>query len=78
MTDKKEPLVIKESNMFASKKSTEEVMDFMTAYAGKENAWFCAMTMALTINALVRIIDEECDGTAVVERAKPLFRKESA
>jgi hypothetical protein len=78
MADKKEPLIIKESALFASKKSTDEVMEFMTAYAGEENAWFCAMTMALTINALVRIIDEECDGTAVVERAKPLFRKESA
>ena len=78
MADKKEPLVIRESNMFASKKSTDEVLEFMTAYAGKENAWFCAMTMALTINALVRVIDEECDGTAVVERAKPLFNKESA
>ena len=29
MSDTKEPLVIRESNMFASKKSTEEVMDFM-------------------------------------------------
>jgi len=75
MADKKEPLLIKESALFASKKSTDEVMEFMTAYAGKENAWFCAMTMALTINAIVRVIDEECDGTAVVERARPLLEE---
>lgn len=75
MSNKKEPLVIRESNMFASMKSTEEVMEYMTQYAGKENAWFCAMTMAFTINALVRMIDEECDGTAVVERAKPLIKE---
>tara|TARA_R110002012_G_scaffold36545_1_gene103097 strand:- start:301 stop:534 length:234 start_codon:yes stop_codon:yes gene_type:complete len=75
MADKKEPLLIKESALFASKKSTDEVLEFMTAYAGKENAWFCAMTMALTINALVRVIDEECDGTAVIERARPLLEE---
>jgi len=75
MADKKEPLLIKESALFASKKSTDEVMEFMTAYAGEKNAWFCAMTMALTINAIVRVIDEECDGTAVIERARPLLEE---
>ena len=75
MADKKEPLLIKESALFASKKSTDEVLEFMTAYAGEKNAWFCAMTMALTINAIVRVIDEEYDGTAVVERARPLLEE---
>ena len=75
MADKKEPLLIKETALFASKKSTDEVMEFMTAYAGEKNAWFCAMTMALTINAIVRVIDEECDGTAVIERARPLLEE---
>ena len=75
MADKKEPLLIKESALFASKKSTDEVLEFMTAYAGEKNAWFCAMTMALTINAIVRVIDEECDGTAVIERARPLLEE---
>ena len=75
MADKKEPLLIKESALFASKKSTDEVLEFMTAYAGKENAWLCAMTMAFTINALVRMIDEKCDGTAVIERARPLLEE---
>jgi len=75
MADKKEPLLIKESALFASKKSTDEVLEFMTAYAGEKNTWFCAMTMALTINAIVRVIDEECDGTAVIERARPLLEE---
>jgi len=75
MADNKEPLLIKESALFASKKSTDEVLEFMTAYAGEKNAWFCAMTMALTINAIVRVIDEECDGTAVIERARPLLEE---
>ena len=75
MADKKEPLLIKETALFASKKSTDEVLEFMTAYAGEKNAWFCAMTMALTINAIVRVIDEECDGTAVIERARPLLEE---
>jgi hypothetical protein len=78
MADKKEPLIIKEVPLFASMESTDEVMDFMTRYAGEKNSWFCAMTMAFTINAIARMMDEDCDGTAVVERAKPLFRKESA
>ncbi len=77
MADKKEPLLIKEVPLFASMESTDEVMDFMTRYAGEKNAWLCAMTMAFPINALVRMIDQKCDGTAVVERAK-LFRKEKA
>jgi len=75
MADKKEPLLIKEIPLFASMESTDEVMDFMTRYAGEKNAWLCAMTMAFTINALVRIIDEKCDGTAVIERARPLLEE---
>tara|TARA_R100001082_G_scaffold35983_1_gene18869 strand:+ start:1189 stop:1428 length:240 start_codon:yes stop_codon:yes gene_type:complete len=76
MTQKKQPLVLKEHNFFASYNSLEEVMDFMTRYAGKDKAYLCHMTQAFTINAIVKAMDEQCDGTAVCERAKPLFRIE--
>ena len=76
MTQKKQPLVLKEHNFFASYNSLEEVMDFMTKYAGKDKAYLCHMTQAFTINAIVKVMDEQCDGTAVCERAKPLIRIE--
>ena len=77
MTQKKQPLVLKEHNFFASYNSLEEVMDFMTKYAGKDKAYLCHMTQAFTINAIVKVMDEQCDGTAVCERAKPLIRIEA-
>ena len=73
MTQKKQPLVLKEHNFFASYNSLDEVMDFMTRYAGRENAYLCAMTQAFTINTLVKIMDEQCDGTAIAKRAKPVL-----
>jgi hypothetical protein len=48
-------------------------MKFMTSYGGKENAYLCAMTQAFTINTLVKIMDEQCDGTAIAKRAKPVL-----
>ena len=74
MTQKKEPMVLHETNMYASYDSIEEVMEFMTRYAGKEKAYLCYMTQGLIMNTIVKIMDEQYDGTAVCERAKPLFR----
>jgi hypothetical protein len=74
----KEPLIIRECNMFASKASVQEVQEYMTMYAGKEHAFIAAMAIALTVNAIVRMMDEDCDGTAVAERARPLIERESA
>tara|TARA_R100000781_G_scaffold109565_1_gene74560 strand:- start:394 stop:633 length:240 start_codon:yes stop_codon:yes gene_type:complete len=76
MTQKKQPMVLHESNQYASYDSIEEVMEFMTKYAGKEKAYLCYMTQGLIMNTIVKIMDEECDGTAVCERAKPLIRIE--
>ena len=76
MADKKEPLLIKECNIFDSKASVQEVQDYMTAYAG-EHAFIAAMAIALTVNAIARMMDEDCDGTAVVERAKPLLEEKA-
>ena len=76
MSKKKEPLVIVESNFFNTFDTTEDIMEFMTSYGGKENAYLCAMTMAFTINTIAKWIDEKGDGTAVAQRKKPLFADE--
>jgi hypothetical protein len=75
MTDNKEPVVLQENNFFDTKESLDEVMDYMTAYAGKDNAWICAMTMAFTLNALVRMMHEQGDGTCIGKRAKTLMEE---
>tara|TARA_R110002153_G_scaffold33578_1_gene101281 strand:- start:210 stop:443 length:234 start_codon:yes stop_codon:yes gene_type:complete len=75
MSDNKEPVVLQENNFFDTKESLDEVMDYMTAYAGKDNAWFCAMTMAFTLNALVRMMHEQGDGTCIGKRAKTLMEE---
>ena len=74
----KEPLTIQEHGFFTSMKSLEDVMDYMTKYGGKENAYLCAMTQAFTINTIVRMMDEECDGTATFKRAKPILNLREA
>jgi|TARA_R100001244_G_scaffold71906_1_gene58190 hypothetical protein len=75
----KEPLTIQEHGFFTSMKSLEDVMDYMTKYGGKENAYLCAMTQAFTINTIVRIMDEECDGTATCKRsANPILNLREA
>ena len=48
MSKKREPLVIVESNFFNTFDTTEDIMEYMTSYGGKENAYLCAMTMAFT------------------------------
>ena len=53
----KEPLTIQEHGFFTSMKSLEDVMDYMTKYGGKENAYLCAMTQAFTINTIVRMME---------------------
>ena len=74
---KKQPMVLHETNLYAScYDSIDEVMEFMTKYAGEEKAYLCYMTQGLIINTIVKVMDEQCDGTAVCERAKPLFRIE--
>ena len=77
MSKKKEPLVIVESNFFNTFDTTEDIMEFMTSYGGKENAYLCAMTRAFTINTIAKSIDEDGDGTAVAQRRKPLFKEVS-
>ena len=77
MSDNKEPVVLKENNFFDTKESLDEVMEYMTAYAGKDNAWLCAMTMAFTLNALIRMMHEQGDGTCIGIRAETL-KEESA
>lgn len=77
MTKKKEPLVIVESNFFNTFDTTEDIMEYMTRYGGKENAFLCAMTMGFTINTIVKLIDEKGDGTAITQRKKPLFKEVS-
>ena len=77
MSKKKEPLVITECNMFATKDSVKEVQDYMTAYAGKEHAFIAQLAIALTVNAIVKMMDEDCDGTAICERTKPIIREVS-
>ena len=77
MSKKKEPLVIVESNFFNTFDTTEDIMEYMTRYGGKENAYLCAMTMAFTINTIAKWIDEKGDGTAVAQRKKPLFEEVS-
>lgn len=73
---KVEPLILEESNLFASMKSMKEVLSFMESYAGKENAHIVHLTNALTLNCLARLMAEHGDGKAEVKLAKPLFKKE--
>tara|TARA_R100001163_G_C4952076_1_gene119424 strand:- start:95 stop:331 length:237 start_codon:yes stop_codon:yes gene_type:complete len=77
MSKKREPLVIVENNFFNTFDTTEDIMEYMTSYGGKENAYLCAMTMAFTINTIAKLIDEKGDGTAVAQRKKPLFKEVS-
>ena len=77
MSKKKNPLVITECNMFATKDSVKEVQDYMTAYAGKEHAFIAQLAIALTVNAIVKMMDEDCDGTAICDRAEPIIREVS-
>ena len=76
--NEKQPLTLHESGFFATYDSLDEIMDYMTRYGGKENAYLCAMTQAFTINTLVKIMDEQCDGTAVAQRAKPILNMREA
>ena len=76
--NEKQPLTLHESGFFATYDSLDEVMKFMTSYGGKENAYLCAMTQAFTINTLVKIMDEQCDGTAIAQRAKPILNIQEA
>ena len=67
-TTEKQPLVLKENGFFTSMDSLEEVLDYMANYGGDENAHLCAMTQAFTLNAIIKKMDEKCDGTAICER----------
>ena len=76
--NEKQPLTLHESGFFATYDSLDEVMKFMTSYGGKENAYLCAMTQAFTLNTIVKVMDEQGDGTAVCERAKPILKFKEA
>tara|TARA_R110000744_G_scaffold128459_2_gene235545 strand:+ start:180 stop:422 length:243 start_codon:yes stop_codon:yes gene_type:complete len=78
MEKTKQPLTLKEHGFFTSMESLEDVMEYMTRYGGKENAYLCAMTQAFTINTIVKIMDEQCDGTAISKRAKPVINLREA
>lgn len=76
--NEKQPLTLKENGFFGSYDSLDEIMDYMTRYGGKENAYLCAMTQQFTLNTIVKIMDEKCDGTAVAQRAKPILNMREA
>ena len=38
-----------------------------------ENGYLCAMTQQFTLNTIVKAMDEQCDGTAIAQRAKPIL-----
>lgn len=78
MSEKKvEPLILEQSNLFASMKSMEDVLSFMESYAGKEKAHIVHLTHVLTLNCLARLMAEHGDGKAEVKLAKPLkFKRE--
>ena len=76
--NEKQPLTLHESGFFATYDSLDEVMKFMTSYGGKENAYLCAMTQQFTLNTIVKAMDEQCDGTAVAQRAKPILNRQEA
>ena len=76
--EKKQPLRLIENGFFTSMDSLDDVMDYMTQYGGKENAYLCAMTRAFTLNTIVKVMDEQGDGTAVCERAKPILKFKEA
>ena len=71
-----EPLKITESAMFGHHDSIEELQDYLTQYAGKEHAFIAALSVALTVNTIVHIMDTKCGGKAVAVRAEPLFKEE--
>jgi hypothetical protein len=71
-----EPLKIIESAMFGHRDSIEELQDYLTQYAGKEHAFIAELSITLTVNTIVHIMDTKCGGKAVAVRAEPLFKKE--
>ena len=76
MANKVKPLILEESNLFASMKSMEDVLSYMESYAGKQNAHIVHLTHVLTLNCLARLMAEHGDGKAEVKLAKPLkFKK---
>ena len=74
--NEKQPLTLHESGFFATYDSLDEIMKFMTSYGGKENAYLCAMTQAFTLNTIVKVMDEQGDGTAIAQRAKPILNRQ--
>jgi hypothetical protein len=76
--NEKQPLTLIENGFFASYDSLDDVMDYMIQYGGKENAYLCAMTQQFTLNTIVKAMDEQCDGTAVAQRAKPILKFKEA
>ena len=76
--NEKQPLTLIENGVFTSFDSLDDVMDYMTRYGGKENAYLCALTQAFTVNTIVKAMDEQCDGTAIAKRAKPILKFKEA
>tara|TARA_X000001382_G_C3147781_1_gene171854 strand:+ start:281 stop:541 length:261 start_codon:yes stop_codon:yes gene_type:complete len=76
--NEKQPLTLIENGFFASYDSLDDVMDYMIQYGGKENAYLCAMTQAFTLNTIVKVMDEQGDGTAIAQRAKPILNRQEA
>ena len=62
--------------MFGHRDSIEELQDYLTQYAGKEHAFIAELSITLTVNTIVHIMDTKCGGKAVAVRAEPLFKKE--
>lgn len=76
--NEKQPLTLIENGFFTSMDSLDDVMDYMIQYGGKENAYLCAMTQQFTLNTIVKAMDEQCDGTAIAQRAKPILNMREA
>ena len=74
--EKKQPLTLIENGIYTSMYSLDDVMDYMIQYGGKENAYLCAMTQQFTLNTIVKAMDEQCDGTAIAQRAKPILNRQ--
>ena len=70
MDENVKPLELEEINLFDSKKSVQEVQEYMSAYAGKEHAYIAQLAIGLTYNALIRMIDEQGGGHAISIRSK--------
>ena len=68
-----EPLEIKGSNMFGTYESVEDLEKYFDNYSVNDRH-LLYLGQALTINTIVNMMVKYCDGKAVAEPIKPLWR----